>query len=198
MFASLLLIALPVEGPRPLLTGLASLTETKGTFLGIGILLFPGILAFLMTSSEFALLQRTSVVTLSICGIFKEVVTISAAGIAFHDPLNPINVSGLLVTIGSIAAYNYIKISKMRNDAREVHHLPAADEDGAHEPMLAANGAVEGEGQARGQHARRSTSALVNGTIRPSLSIPQEALRDGHVVESPARASPVKRPEDLE
>lgn len=93
--------------------------EVKGTFLGIGILLFPGMLAFLMTASEFALLQRTSVVTLSICGIFKEVVTITAAGLAFHDPLTPINISGLLVTIASIGAYNYIKIIKMRADARK-------------------------------------------------------------------------------
>ncbi|KAL2045023.1 hypothetical protein N7G274_002798 [Stereocaulon virgatum] len=119
MFLSLLIIALPVEGPRELAKGLGALTEAKGVFMSIVILIFPGMLAFLMTSSEFALLQRTSVVTLSICGIFKEVVTITAAGIVFHDPLTPINISGLLVTIASIAAYNYIKITKMRKDARK-------------------------------------------------------------------------------
>ena len=124
MFLSLAIIAGPVEGFGDLGRGLRILMEVKGGLLGTGILLFPGLLAFLMTASEFALLQRTSVVTLSICGIFKEVVTISAAGIAFHDPLTPINVSGLLVTIASIAAYNYIKISKMRADAR----LPLEDE----------------------------------------------------------------------
>lgn len=118
MFLSLALIAVPVEGVFALSKGLSALMETKGAFLGICILLFPGLLAFLMTASEFALLQRTSVVTLSICGIFKEVVTISAAGIVFHDPLTPINVSGLLITIVSIGAYNYIKISKMRKDAK--------------------------------------------------------------------------------
>ena len=118
MFLSLAIIAAPVEGFMSLAKGLKLLMETKGGFLGTCILLFPGLLAFLMTASEFALLQRTSVVTLSICGIFKEVVTISAAGIAFHDPLTPINLSGLLVTIASIAAYNYIKISKMRANAR--------------------------------------------------------------------------------
>ena len=104
MFASLLLIAIPVEGFSALGTGVRELTAARGLLGGISILIFPGVLAFLMTSSEFALLQRTSVVTLSICGIFKEVVTISAAGIVFHDPLTPINISGLLVTIASIAA----------------------------------------------------------------------------------------------
>ena len=139
MFVSLFIIAVPVEGFGPLGAGLKSLCEAKGVFMGIGILVFPGTLAFMMTASEFALLQRTSVVTLSICGIFKEVVTITAAGLVFHDPLTPINISGLLVTIMSIAAYNYIKITKMRADARkEVEGIPQdEDNDGeAAAPML--------------------------------------------------------------
>jgi solute carrier family 35 protein C2 len=119
MFLSLFLIALPVEGVGPLMAGLGRLVAAKGAIWGPTILLFPGLIAFLMTASEFALLQRTSVVTLSIAGIFKEVVTISAAGIVFHDTLTPINVSGLFVTIGAIASYNYIKITKMRAEARD-------------------------------------------------------------------------------
>lgn len=143
MFLSLALIAIPVEGFGPLGGGLRTLVEAKGVFLGIGILIFPGVLAFLMTASEFALLQRTSVVTLSICGIFKEVVTITAAGLVFHDPLTPINITGLLVTIASIAAYNYIKITKMRRDSRkEAEGHDKVEEDGdadgeATAPMLA-------------------------------------------------------------
>lgn len=140
MFVSLAIIAIPVEGFGPLGGGLTSLAESKGVFVGILILVFPGTLAFLMTASEFALLQRTSVVTLSICGIFKEVVTITAANLVFHDPLTPINISGLLVTIASIAAYNYIKITKMRADARkEMEGSPRMeDADGeAAAPMLA-------------------------------------------------------------
>ena len=119
MFASLLAIALPVEGPGPLAVGFGELMASKGRFTAVALVLFPGCLAFMMTASEFALLQRTSVVTLSICGIFKEVVTISAASLVFHDELTLINVSGLVVTIASIAAYNYIKIKKMRVDAQE-------------------------------------------------------------------------------
>lgn len=140
MFVSLAIIAIPVEGFGPLGAGLKSLVEAKGVFLGTAILVFPGTLAFMMTASEFALLQRTSVVTLSICGIFKEVVTITAAGIVFHDPLTPINISGLLVTIISIAAYNYIKITKMRADARKEAEGSLKDEDADGEaaaPMLA-------------------------------------------------------------
>lgn len=119
MFVALIAIALGIEGPNEIIAGIKALAEARGQFNGIVLLIFPGILAFCMIASEFALLKRSSVVTLSICGIFKEVVTISAAGVIFHDKLTPVNVSGLFVTIASIAAYNYMKISKMRRDARQ-------------------------------------------------------------------------------
>lgn len=128
MFVTLFIIAVPVEGFSPLAKGLHDLTAEKGTFFGIVLLLFPGVLAFCMTAAEFALLQRTSVVTLSICGIFKEVVTITAAEITYGDKLTKLNMGGLVVTIISIAAYNYIKIMKMRTDARELVHEHAEEE----------------------------------------------------------------------
>ncbi|KAL2810846.1 triose-phosphate transporter family-domain-containing protein [Aspergillus granulosus] len=118
MFVSLIIIALAVEGPTEIVVGLTALYDTHGFGFGVLLLIFPGILAFCMISSEFALLQRSSVVTLSICGIFKEVVTITAAGVVFHDKLTAVNVTGLVVTIGSIATYNYMKISKMRAEAQ--------------------------------------------------------------------------------
>lgn len=142
MFISILTIAIPVEGFGPLFERFGVLVESEGFFRAFGIILFPGIIAFLMVSSEFAcvpppvtrafecanisrsLLKRSSVVTLSICGIFKEVITISAAAVIFNDPLTPVNISGLMVTIVSIALYNYIKISKMRQEALEkTHHM---------------------------------------------------------------------------
>jgi solute carrier family 35 protein C2 len=71
-----------------------------------------------MTAAEFALLQRTSVVTLSIAGIFKEAVTISAAALVFGDTMTLVNVIGLFVTLFAIGAYNWIKINKMRREAQ--------------------------------------------------------------------------------
>lgn len=118
MFFSLIIIAFAVEGPIEIANGLQALASAHGTGFGLVLLIFPGVLAFCMISSEFALLKRSSVVTLSICGIFKEVITISAAGVVFHDQLTAVNVTGLVVTIGSIACYNYMKISKMRQEAK--------------------------------------------------------------------------------
>ncbi|KAG9228345.1 triose-phosphate transporter family-domain-containing protein [Amylocarpus encephaloides] len=130
MFVSLFVLAVPLEGFPELFEGLRILMDAKGHVLGPLLLLFPGVIAFCMTASEFALLQRTSVVTLSIAGIFKEVVTISAAGLIFGDTLTPINISGLVVTIGAITAYNYIKIRKMREDAQMEAHGKNVNERG--------------------------------------------------------------------
>jgi solute carrier family 35 protein C2 len=193
MFVSLFILAVPVEGFSALGEGLSILFENKGTFLGIGILLFPGVLAFLMTASEFALLKRTSVVTLSICGIFKEVVTITTANLVFHDPLTPINLTGLLVTICSIAAYNYMKIQKMRSEMRMNAHLAAQEE---YAPVSTRDldrdrvrgGSTQATGANTGNFMRNSLS------LAPGLAAAERSATDS----SSSRASPVKRPEDLE
>lgn len=185
MFLALFVIAMPVEGPLELVGGLRALAEDRGVGGSIGIILFPGLLAFLMTASEFALLKRTSAVTLSVCGIFKEVLTISAAGLIFGDRLTKINISGLVVTIASIAAYNYLKMSTMREGAkREAHQQMAAEE-----PMLS----VEETGSGgEGEHGRKaSTSGLIRNSLSISIGgVVGEGGKD--------RASPIKRPEDLE
>lgn len=187
MFFSIFILAIPVEGFSALADGLSHLFETKGTLLGIGILVFPGCLAFLMTSSEFALLKRTSVVTLSICGIFKEVVTIGTANLVFKDPLTPINVTGLFVTIGSITAYNYMKIKKMREEARMNAHLQNNQDEYA--PVSTADPDRDRRGSIVQQPGR--------GVVRDSLQIAPGASGPS-VIDSPSRTSPVKRPEDLE
>lgn len=117
MFLTLLVIAIPTEGFPGLIESLKLLWNDWGVLTPF-LLLFPGTIAFMMTACEYALLQRTSVVTLSIAGIFKEVVTISTATLVFDDKLTAINISGLCVTIGAICAYNYIKITKMRKEAQ--------------------------------------------------------------------------------
>lgn len=163
MFLTLVAIAIPVEGFTSLVESLQGLLNEWGA-LAPFLLLFPGTIAFLMTACEFALLQRTSVVTLSIAGIFKEVVTISTATLVFDDKLTLINISGLIVTIGAICAYNWIKISQMRQEAQtDIHgrHYVEADlsspstsgtdveDDGGEETgLLAARNSMDGpEGQ---------------------------------------------------
>jgi solute carrier family 35 protein C2 len=103
MFVLLFILAMVIEGPVQLVH--AKLWTDMGVGLGILVLLFPGTLAFCMTLSEFILLNRTSVLTLAIAGICKEVVTITAAVIFFGDRLTAVNGIGLVVTTSAILAY---------------------------------------------------------------------------------------------
>ncbi|KAH7342424.1 triose-phosphate transporter family-domain-containing protein [Rhexocercosporidium sp. MPI-PUGE-AT-0058] len=192
MFASLLIIAIPVEGFPALAEGFSILIEKKGPFLGPALLLFPGAIAFCMTASEFALLQRTSVVTLSIAGIFKEVVTISAAGIVFHDPLTPINISGLFVTIGAIAAYNWIKIRKMREDAQHEAHLARVAKRGGEDSD--GDGDDEGtESEGEDWNTTQGTYVTSDGDILPSPGFYGPRIGEGSSRREEGRTSERKK-----
>ncbi|KAL6919939.1 hypothetical protein FSST1_003965 [Fusarium sambucinum] len=160
MFLVLICLAVPVEGIGNLVEGYKVLGNEWGYFMAPLFLLFPGCIAFCMTASEFALLQRTSVVTLSIAGIFKEVVTISAAALVFGDRLTPINFVGLLTTMAAIATYNYIKIAKMREEAQENVHDRHADEDEPGSPGSQTSGIIDRDGD---------TDAENTGLLRDSI-----------------------------
>lgn len=54
MFAAIFIIAIPVEGFGPLCTKVSELADEKGLLPAIGLILFPGVIAFCMVSSEFA------------------------------------------------------------------------------------------------------------------------------------------------
>jgi solute carrier family 35, member C2 len=199
MFVTLLVIALPVEGLVDLYYAFMKLGHQHGFLAAPAILLFPGCLAFLMTASEFALLQRTSVVTLSICGIFKEVLTISTAALVFGDELTPINGVGLVITILTIAAYNYIKIKKMREDARtEAHAYLEPQPSGEYAPVSVSDPDLE---DSKVSDSRRALlepfpgdapAGLLRNDLNVSISSSSRGAGD-----SP-RMSPVKRPEDIE
>lgn len=163
MFLALFLLALPIEGPLNVIQGIRELASAQGGAFSILLLLFPGFLAFLMVSAEFALIQRTSVVTLSVCGIFKEVLTISAAGVIFGDELSPVNVSGVVVTVAAIAAYNVLKYGKMKEsaveEAREVVKEVETREEGDKDVFV-----VEGEDD--DEEGGRNSSGSSNTFVR--------------------------------
>lgn len=162
MFLTLICIAIPVEGFPGLIVSLKVLMNEWGIVAPL-LLLFPGTIAFLMTACEFALLQRTSVVTLSIAGIFKEVVTISTATLVFDDKLTPINISGLFVTIGAICAYNWIKINKMRADAQNDVHQRSHIEPDLSSPSSSGTDIEDDEGEETGLLAARSSMSAPEG-----------------------------------
>lgn len=170
MFISLIIISLAVERPAEIVNGFQALAAAHGTGFGLVLLIFPGVLAFCMISSEFALLKRSSVVTLSICGIFKEVITISAAGVVFHDQLTAVNLTGLVVTIGSIATYNYMKISKMRQEA--------LSSMGDRSPTTGSDTDSEGDAESPAPSGSRGYQQVPNLETRMAQSSPRVNVAD--------------------
>lgn len=83
--------------------------EIKGVLTTIGLMIIPGTLAFMMTLCEFKLLSVAQVITLSIAGIFKELLTIILSSFIFGDTLSLVNCLGLVLTFVDIMWYNYYR-----------------------------------------------------------------------------------------
>ncbi|OMH84987.1 putative sugar phosphate/phosphate translocator [Zancudomyces culisetae] len=82
------------------------------SFITMCAILFGGIIASCMVYSEFVLIKLTSVVSLSVAGIFKEALTIVLSVLIFGDVMTAKNTLGLIITLAGIAIYNYVKMKK--------------------------------------------------------------------------------------
>jgi solute carrier family 35 protein C2 len=94
----------------------ANIWEIKGTLQTIVLMIIPGVLAFMMTLCEFKLLTVTQVITLSIGGIFKELLTIILSSVIFGDKLSVINIMGLVLTFVDILWYNYYRYKENKEE----------------------------------------------------------------------------------
>ena len=108
-----------VEGFGSFLGGI----EASGNSTLLVLSIFGGsVIAFLMILIEFELVRSTSAVTLSIAGIFKEILTITFSVIVFKDLFTVNMIVGLIISLVGIAGlllligYNYIRIFEKRDD----------------------------------------------------------------------------------
>ncbi|PVV05099.1 hypothetical protein BB560_000378 [Smittium megazygosporum] len=92
------------------------------------LILLGGVIATLMIISEFFLISQTSVLTLSVVGILKEVLTISLGVLVFGDQITETNFVGLAITLVGIITYNYIKVTKAAK--HEPINFDSYDENG--------------------------------------------------------------------
>ncbi|KAF9175152.1 Triose-phosphate Transporter [Mortierella sp. AD010] len=94
--------------------------QSAGSTLGtLGLLFLGGVFAFAMVLAEFNLIARTSVVSLSVLGIIKEVVTIVISSFVFHDQLTIVNILGLFITLSGIGFYHFMKLRELKAKARK-------------------------------------------------------------------------------
>jgi len=130
MCITLLIVGSISEGWRRLLYSEFFETTGKGVKT-VCLLTAPGIVAFCMVLSEFYIIQRAGIVPMSIAGIAKEVTTITIAAWFFGDELTPLNVTGVVITIGGISLFTYHKYRKSLDTSvpLDAHGNPIAAED---------------------------------------------------------------------
>ncbi|KAI8616045.1 triose-phosphate transporter family-domain-containing protein, partial [Chytriomyces sp. MP71] len=108
MGISLLVASLCVEDVK----GMAGSALFQTGPLGVAMaLIFGGVLAFLMVMAEFQLISVSSVVAFSVAGVFKEVLTIAVSLAIFKDgQFTVLKVCGLVLSLGGIGYYNWVRI----------------------------------------------------------------------------------------
>lgn len=126
MSVFLFIVGVIVEGVKEFHD--AKIWSEKGFLMTIILILIPGFLAFFMTISEFVLLQYASLLTLSIAGIFKELLTIFVSWVVFGDKLSTINIIGLIITFADIVWYNIYRFEQnleavKRNEPEENEYV---------------------------------------------------------------------------
>uniref|UniRef100_A0A8C5TIZ5 Solute carrier family 35 member C2 n=1 Tax=Malurus cyaneus samueli TaxID=2593467 RepID=A0A8C5TIZ5_9PASS len=104
--------------------------EAGMLFSLVGKLFLGGILAFGLGFSEFLLVSRTSSLTLSIAGIFKEICILFLATHLLGDRLSLLNWLGFAVCLSGISLHVVLKAMNSKGDkALEPHKEASSDPD---------------------------------------------------------------------
>eukprot|EP00842_Homolaphlyctis_polyrhiza_P003956 jgi/Hompol1/4561/HPOL_003702-RA len=111
--AALFVAFLALEGFGPLLQ--SAFFASFATALNItAMLVAAGVIAFVVILLEFMVIKESSVLSFSIAGIGKELLTITLSRILFADKFNNNALIGLVISIAGIFAFNVI---------RQQHHV---------------------------------------------------------------------------
>lgn len=90
-------------------TGNAQITGLS-VLAGIVLILIPGLMVCMLTFCEFGMLQLTKVLTVSVAGIVKEVLTILFGMWLLHERITQIyNWIGMIVVMLDVSYYNYFR-----------------------------------------------------------------------------------------
>ncbi|TSM04847.1 Solute carrier family 35 member C2 [Bagarius yarrelli] len=99
-------------------------------------LLVGGLLAFGLGFSEFLLVSRTSSLTLSIAGIFKEVCTLLLAVEFMGDKMSPVNWLGFVVCLSGISLHVGLKTYHNKGNGSTVRSLSDRENPDMELPLL--------------------------------------------------------------
>ncbi|KAL5262862.1 hypothetical protein ACHWQZ_G008306 [Mnemiopsis leidyi] len=109
MAVSILPLALAIEGSDMALSPDFILADRHESLYVLFVVAVGASLALFLTFSEYLLLSNTSSITVSICGIIKEILILGLASTVGKDRLSPINMIGLVVCLSGISLHVYLK-----------------------------------------------------------------------------------------
>ncbi|XP_030840343.1 solute carrier family 35 member C2 [Strongylocentrotus purpuratus] len=122
MILGLLPLAIAVEGVRICSTeDFLGFTDIHTFTLTCTKLLFGACLAFMLAMSEYLLLSRTSTLTLSISGIFKEICTLYIAS-QKGDEMSALNFIGMVVCLCGISLHVGLKALETKRSSENPSH----------------------------------------------------------------------------
>ena len=108
------------EGPQSLMAS-PLLQDTSKLFPLSLAVIGGGCLAFVMIILEFLIITKTSVLTFSIAGIFKEIITISTSHFIFHDSFTFMMGVGLVISLIGIGLYHTVRVTSQEPEFRELN-----------------------------------------------------------------------------
>ncbi|XP_075033786.1 solute carrier family 35 member C2 isoform X1 [Mixophyes fleayi] len=117
MFLSLFPLFIGIEGLHVSTSQqLFRYEDVQGLLVLLGSLSVGGLLAFGLGYSEFLLVSKTSSLTLSIAGIFKELCVLLLATHLLGDTMNLLNWAGFAVCISGIALHVALRTTNTRDE----------------------------------------------------------------------------------
>jgi drug/metabolite transporter (DMT)-like permease len=100
--------------------------EAADILVVVMLALVGAVLAFCLLIFELRVVQLSSGLTLSIAGIFKEVLTVGFSTLLLGDHLTAYNVSGLFLCLVGIGLYNRMMLKRMKQEQQEGNGQPAS------------------------------------------------------------------------
>eukprot|EP00775_Hariotina_reticulata_P003160 gene3160-3438_t len=119
MSVTMLLLSLVSEQLWLTLPASYYFNSMEHTLITIALIFAGAIIAFLMVWTEYQVIKETSALTFMIAGTVKEVVTVIASILVFHDDFGIINGIGLLVVIIGVLLFNYYKLYKLKQALKQ-------------------------------------------------------------------------------
>jgi len=129
----LLPVALLREGPKAMIH-FNELPADQRMLLS-GLLVAIGSLVFILLMSEYWLVEFTSSLALSVCAVFKELLTIGLGVWLYHEHLSMLNIAGFITCQTGIAAYVWFRSTSNKHS----HHPVSGSDDNLEDVLSMTN-----------------------------------------------------------